>query len=609
MLINKVNIRATALQDFWGRSYDESLYLWYGAQDGSTARSIDENTIPTLGDPFAKSEEVANAHEFCRDYYYKALPKIAEKLREIHGNNLSDHFWQIVIGYWLYRHICVVYDKFVQLEKIDLSMTDVRLLSEDDYFFPQSHADYIFCFAGDFGVQQLVSQYYRQFSDADFSEVKLSYESPIKEQEPQFFKKAYQRLLNAFSSRSDIALVGAYFSEQVMTSMSKRSAGLIKKVFLPPLSQKISQISSELRGILASDESGSRFDRYFNKSLYYAVPADLVENFLLLKDTYDNHLSLRNFKYVVSEEWISDMPVALYTALARERGAKFIAHEHGAGTFYYKNFTHFMDLDIADSYLSIGWENVNEKHVLGGFDCRDVKKYQPGPEKKSLLFVTRTKFAYNVEFNEYNISNSVFLKEIRLVADVILHLPENLRSNLVFRPRPTELFWNVEQLLELDNLDVTIDRGDYANSILEARIIIIDHLGTGFAEVLASDVPFILVLDTQFMSLSSELGKLFLGLSDTGVLHSNSRSAIRHLEEVYDDSFVWWNNPRTKEAVYSFRHASFGPSIETENFLCSLVDKEINSVFLVRRLINQLELSFVKTVSALVEFGRRKFGK
>ena len=158
--ISHKNIRATALNEFWGNKYTDSLYLWEGAKHPLTLTEMKKITAETMDDIFATQEDIVIAREYCQQVYYRILPKLAMKLNEISGVSLPDTFWRTAFGFWLFRHICRVFEKYSYLSKIDIDRTSIKLLNKDSFYIPYDHYDYVYCFCNDFGVQQLVSQYY-----------------------------------------------------------------------------------------------------------------------------------------------------------------------------------------------------------------------------------------------------------------------------------------------------------------------------------------------------------------------------------------------------------------------------------------------------------------
>ena len=165
--ISNKNIRATAFKEFWGAEYDESIYLWEGAKHNLTLSEMESLRVATMEDLFATEAEYNLAHENCKELYHKFLPELSMKLNEIHGLDLPASFWKTAFGYWLFRHICIVYEKYSYLSIIDIDKMSIKLLDKKSFFIQNDHYEYVKCFCNDFGVQQLISQYYYLFKNKE----------------------------------------------------------------------------------------------------------------------------------------------------------------------------------------------------------------------------------------------------------------------------------------------------------------------------------------------------------------------------------------------------------------------------------------------------------
>jgi putative transferase (TIGR04331 family) len=577
MKISAKNIRATPLEEFWVDEYPDTLYLWQGSKNNDTLEGINRNNVPTLSDLFLTQKEIQSGHEFCKNYYYRILPELASRLNRVHGLDLPASFWQIVFGYWLYRHVSIVYDKYVYLSSLDIDTTSLKLLNESNYYTPQNHIDYIFCFAGDFGVQQLVSQYYYLFKTKEFETVDKKYVPGEAGAAGNSILLRFNRKISTFKGEPTIALLGVYFNEKIVDLLGVKSEGQIANINLPEFETTSNGVDFAKRECMTLGFSDHPFDSYFAKSLYHCLPMDFLENFLGYYDSFRRDIKTRKFTHIISEEWISNIPVAIYVALAKNDKRTFIAHEHGAGSCYYENCLQFVDYDAADIYLSVGWRGVVRNLVQGGFTCRDIVPYKFCPEMNTILFVTRTKFIYWEEFNEYNATNSTFIKELGVVANFIRLLSPILKANVLFRPRPAKLFWDVENLLELKQCNIRIDRGNFAESITQSRIVVIDHLSTGFAEILLMGVPFMLVYDIRSLPLPSELREIFDDLISCGVVHLSAESAVSKLSSVYDNVGGWWQSESVRNSVRRLTEVSLSPASRTTDYLLSLLSGDSGS--------------------------------
>ncbi|WP_301102038.1 LIC12162 family protein [Propionivibrio sp.] len=575
MKISNINIRATALNEFWSDEYSDSLYLWQGAKHTSTLKYIENDLVPTNPDLFSTKEEIQEAHDVCKNFYYKILPELARRLNTIHNLELPVSFWEVVFGYWLFRHISIVYEKYVYLSALDIDATGIKILNKSDFNIPKNHVDYIFCFAGDFGVQQLVSQYYHLYKTKDFEIVRLKYTSCISSTDDGSMLFGLRRKIALMQVEPQIALLNVVLSKNNRKVLEERSQGRVNSFSLPRIKRIPLDADFTKRKFITRSTIERSFESYFMQSLYYCLPMDFLEYFMGYYSVFKNDIKCRKFTHIVSECWISNVQDAIYVALAKEDNRKFICYEHSSGTCYYKNYMQFMDYEASDIYLSVGWKGNIKNLIQGGFACRDVIPYQFDPKKKSILFITRTKFIYGVEINEYSASNSTFIRELKTIADIITLLPSALIEHFLFRPRQENGFWDVEHLLELEKLNIKIDRGSFNESIIKSKIVIIDHMSSGFSEILLMKVPFILVCDISCIPLSGELKEIFDDLIDCGVIHASAQSTIAKLSSIYDNVEDWWFSEAVRHPVERLTDYSLAPESKTTDYFLSLLPEGI----------------------------------
>lgn len=574
--IRERNIRATALREFWGDQYSDSVYLWEGAKSPFTLREMAGVTEPVLQDPFFAPEDILIAAQYCQREYFSLLPRLAAKLNEISGVQLPDTFWRTALGYWLFRHICVVYDKFTCLSRVDIDRTSIRLLEKGSFYIPHNHYDYVYCFCNDFGVQQLVTQYYLLFASAEFPVVakKFKMRSPRRsffDSGKDLARKAlriYRSLRRGFLSTPDpqVALCGVYAAPAVAATLRTASEGKIAPIELPAVNADV-PVSAEARAKLLTISFENKFEHYLVQTLYYCVPQLFVERFKLIYDVSMLDISKRRFSHIVSESWIGDIPTSIYVAAAQHQGRKFICHEHGSGVVFDQACLDWISLLAADDYVTVGWEIAHEKVFAGGFICRDIEPYRPDVTKTDILYISRTNFPYVMEFNIQNATNACTINGLKLISDFYELLPEGLRKCFVFRPRREANLWDTEHSLEVKERNITVDFGNFSESISKSRIVVIDHLTTGVAELLLMGVPCLIVQNGPKIPLLPELCDIFEELRRCGVMHSSAQSAAAQLNAVYGDVQEWWNSPLVRSAVKKLVSKTLGPSAKTIDHL------------------------------------------
>ena len=295
--IQCVNIRTSPLKEFWGDEYDNDIYLWNDAKHNLTLKEIIDNETPTAKDLFASKEEINEGHEYCQKYYYKILPELVKRLNKYHHVDYSINFWKIAFGYWLYRHISCVYSKYLLLKNIELDKVDIKLLDINSFYIPTDHYDYLSCFANDYGVQQMVSQYFYLYQGNKKTIIKSSIndfrnEIRISEITPKYslnnlvtwmkntIKIFAKKVLSIQSEKEpNIALLGAYYPKNNFKNIRKNSDYKIGHIKIPSVifAQKDDKIKD--RKNIFKNKLDESFDSFFMHTLVYCMPNYFIENF------------------------------------------------------------------------------------------------------------------------------------------------------------------------------------------------------------------------------------------------------------------------------------------------------------------------------------------
>ena len=289
-------------------------------------------------------------------------------------------------------------------------------------------------------------------------------------------------------------------------------------------------------------------------------------------DYYDSSLrdiASKGFTHIVSESWISDIRVSVYCAIAQQQGKTFICYEHGSGTVFDKTFRYWLETLAADRYMTVGWSTDDPKLTQGGFICRSVKPYRCRLGQENILYIARTNFPYLMEFDIYNAPNARGIKALKIISDFFDLLPEAYRDRLVFRPRRVEHYWDTEHTLQVEEKGIRVDTGSFAHSIASARIVIIDHLSTGVAEILLANVPCLIIRDEPPIGRSEDINRILEELAACGVVHTCAQSAVSHLAAIYDDVQSWWDSESVQRVTSQLVSKTLAPPSEAIDYLLS----------------------------------------
>lgn len=580
MKISKKNVRATSLNEFWGTGYVDSLYLWEGTKHNLTLSEMESVAKETLTDAFATPADITGAGEYCKQIFFKVLPELAKKLNEISRVYLPDTFWRTAFGYWFYRHICIVYEKYAHLSKLDIDQTSIKLLNKNSFYTPYNHYDYVNTFCNDFGVQQLVSHYYYLFKNSEFPTVSMKFNLTPKKRKriSEFGKYLTRKTLKIVSYvfrkivptvEPKIAICGVRYTDDVATALFSGSRGMIAPVRPPPVNMSRS-VSMEKRKKLLSMNFENDFERFLIHTLYYCLPQMFLERFRECYDVFLEDIKNKKFSHIVSEYWISDIPTSIYTAIAQNEGRKFISYEHASGIVFEKTCLYWINMLASDECITVGW-SVNDKKVIpGGFICREIKPYQMTPEKINIIYVSSTVYPYVMEFDIFNAPGTRFINTLKRTRDFYDLLPEFHRDLFVFRPRRADFAWDTVHALEVKRKKIRVDTGDFVVGVSSARIVIIDHLSTGAAEILLMKVPCLIIInECRATPFIDELNEIFDELVCCGVMHTSAQSAVDHLITIYGDVPLWWNSQPVQSAVNKLISKTLAPPSHTIDYLLS----------------------------------------
>ena len=614
-----VNVRPSIYEEFWGNEYKDSLYLWEGAKHNLTLTEMSDIKVPTVADLFDTEEDIDRADEYCRQVHSSILPLVSDRLNEIHGLRLPVTFWQTVFGYWLFRHVCVAYEKYAVLNQLKVDDTSIKLLDEYSFYIPDDHYDYVECFGSDHGVMQLVSQYYQRFSTKPFQRLRRGYELAIgrtdlnpmcnlivtlgldskdrvmgNEQHDPKRRNYVSILRNLLRRRKDYCTIGEELRAQRSALLVQRgstearmvvcglygtsvaqlialSRGQIQTMSLPDIVMPRVPVDMEKRQKLCDFHADSEFEQFLRDTLVYCFPKILVEYFKDYYEVFSADVLRRRFTHFVTEVWMSFFPVSIYAAVAKHHERKLLIYQHGASMQWHKNNLCWLEHAIADKYLTTGWKSPEVNIVSAGF--REVPKYFFSPKKKDITYVASTRLPYRIQFGEAE-GNRGQIRSLQRVQEFIDCLPDRLREHFVLRPRRVKSFWDTEHTWEIANNRIRTDDGPFAMRVDQSRVVVIDHFSTAIAEVLLMGVPIIILYDDTICYLTEDCKKSVSKLIACGVVHTSPQSAVALLSDVYDNIEQWWNSRAIQQAVGQIISANLGSPSATPDYLLKCLSEK-----------------------------------
>lgn len=573
------NIRATSLSEFWGDKYDQNIYLWNGALHTKTLKEIERDRNNIAKDIFHEREEFEKAIKNCKELYEKYLRLLAKRLNDYHKIEVSLDFWKISFGYWLFRHICVVYEKYAYLSQLDINKTSIKLLDKKSFNTPYDSIEYLELFGHDIGVQQLVSEYYNLFSSETFESIIKSYK-PINSDfipKPKNSKKAIRiKLPNIIKEiiftvlQPKIVLLFTYYDSKYLKGILKRTKGKLFPIDLPKVEREISESNIEIRKSIFSFNSDNSFEQYLNNSFIHGLPSIFLENFKSHYDQYWEHVNKSKFKKILSEGWFGRNNVSIYCAIANELGREVIFQEHASSCSLVNHSFKWFYLTFKNTLITTGWGESSKYVIAGGFLAKRPQPYNFNNEANSILYVSQSATPFLLEFSwhPYNLN---FVNTLHATQKIIELIPDELLKNFKYRPRKDITLWNTSDTLKLKEHDkIKIDNEAFHDSILKSRIVILDHFSTVITELILSGVPFLILINPH-TEISDQAKSAINRLVKLEVVHYKPESLVKKLLEVYDETEIWWHNNEVKDGILNFKNAFLGEPSNTYNFIDKII--------------------------------------
>jgi putative transferase (TIGR04331 family) len=322
--------------------------------------------------------------------------------------------------------------------------------------------------------------------------------------------------------------------------------------------------------------SSDQFEHFLIHTLAFCFPKILIEYFEEYYTVFEKDVKEAPFTHIVSEVWRSFLPISIYLGVAQYHGKKLLFQQHGASTQWRSVHIEWLEHLVADAYITTGWKADNLKIIQGGWAVREIRPHKFTSENTAITFISSTSPNYLYEMSGIKV-NSRFIYYLRNVHEFMETLPESLRPHLVFRPRRARYLWDTENSLEIDRdkfiVDTESSPESYSHLLTKSRIVIIDHLTTGIAEILSNNIPCLILHDPSFDYLSPEFTAPFYNdLVRCGVIHNSPQSAVNFLEEIYAAVESWWTSDFVRNALRKLVHNNIAPPSRTVEYLLSCLN-------------------------------------
>lgn len=529
-----------------------------------------------LENPWNDRKKLYEAFYYTDTIYEQLLKNLTEYLNTFHNTSHSKRYWRILIGPWLLRYVCIVYDRYFHLQSAFKTHDSLKTwcLSSDCFITPQNINHFRDLYRDDFYNLQLYSQILG-FMGHNFPSFRPDQSIPskknnttghkvslkIKEFAKSHIKNTYGAIINRIAKRKKIILCDLYITKRDISRImyiSRFKAWPFEKQWehnWPNLKYLDHKAREGLKALPANDD--------FSKMLVQSLPINLPKLYL---EGY--HISrqqvLQGWKefpetIMSSIGWFFNEYFKFFAAEACEKGTRLLAYQHGGGYGSGKIPIEKQEIKISDVFYSWGWtskENLNKakplpnprlSHQLPKDALSNLNRH------KTILFVGTSYPRYTIYLSSAPV-NSQFNDYLCMREEFARSLPAEYRSFLLFRLYPYDFghFESDRLKEEFPNLRFDNHRLSFAKQLLKTRIAIIDHPMSSYLEALSYNFPCLLFWNPDYWEVREEAVPFFDRLRKAGILFDTAESAAAKLAEVYDEPLHWWLSKEVQSARIEF---------------------------------------------------------
>lgn len=485
--------------------------------------------------------------------YKKTLSGMSKRINKYLNLNFDNKRYEYLIGYWLIHFIQQAYFKHIIILKILKKFpNNIFLISKNKNIYCNTSLEYFNQILNDEYQEYLFSEIvrfmnlnYHGYFDNKFINI-LNNKSKIS------VIKYYLSLLYILFFSPKYIYVDSYFKKNPI----KKKIGLIikskfnlsffnfypiKKLFEPDIEFRNHNIINK----------NKKFEDYICDLAIKNIPIEFLEG------NQSNGENIQRFKkFFKNKIFLSSQSLSFNTMFKfykfyfpKENKLIYMQHGHGYGMDR-SNISERYEVSLSDYFLSYGWKSKIKKvipfylenyYTLSSKTSNDLiilSSIAPRHLHRFQQFPVGYKITHNFIYN-----NLIFLKNIKF------------KNKIFFRnyPNSKKYGWNFGNDIMFKTKRILIDKEHFFfNSVSNKKLIIFDHFGTSFLEILQSDKPCIVYLDKNSYCFNKTLEKEINKLRDANIIFYDPISAADHLNKVINNINNWWFDRNTIKSKESF---------------------------------------------------------
>ena len=525
----------------------------------------DYQSFYVVQSPWRSNLDIYKGSLYINELVNRLMPEISIILNKYFGTDFTESFWTISTMCWVVNWLDLLYDRYMYLEQAGKIFTGdgklkIKILANPYQFEIEDYGHLSkACYTHEYNLclfSQIIKAANFDFLSAeevDISFDKVQLQNNRRQSSNGFFKQFYHLLFPTDVYLDGVSGLTRKDKSQLYLARRRRYSiqGVDKKIF--PKNKDF------LRNRTLEFESHNKFEQIVKKLFVTNLPAALLREIPALSKS-------EQVKYWIGHRIWNRQTNAFKIARIVENGGTWISVQHGGG--YGQNlFPNLGKIEFATcgNFISWGWEH---KYI---YDCRVfplsspyLSNLKPCPKQSDRIFYVGSlcpAYRHRLYCRSAGKSQMPYIKnKVQFLKNLLPHI----RDNLIYKPYAND--YGINQKRDLLTIlpeaqFVTSSMKNAREYIAECRLFVADHLGTSYLESLAMNVPTVIFWSPEHFAIIDKAKPDFKELEDAGIYHQTPESAAKHINEIYDDVYLWWDSPKVKEIrdTFIYKYARNSP--------------------------------------------------
>mgnify|MGYP001166619722 FL=1 len=499
------------------------------------------------------TESKIKEYEYIKKVYGNVLKNLTPILNKIHKKQYKENDWEILIFYSLVYFISTAYSKWKLIKK---SKTKYNLLPIEIFSFKKNY------FLKDDSQSFFTQMKTDEYDDWLFSKIIKAQNFKFHEKKISKNKKKYkdfdnikklklQRLLFPKNNNKYflINLALPKFLKLKLNLLLNKNLRVYNNIDF----KKGVDISSK-RNLFLSIKTKNKFEKFIYETLSEIFPRNFLENFEFIEKniSYLNWPKKPKVIFTSYEHYFNDV-FKIYTINKKQDGAKFHILQHGHQGLNNMCLNYY-EQKICNSYFN--WGNLTKGNYKSLFCPTIVAKTITKNIKKDIL----------LSYSEFTLKPWKFMP-----------LPKQIDETNIYRDDIIKLLhWlNKDSTNDITLKYNTVNENQYTTNEIkknfkklnfiqtdlkkrgfefsrEYKLNIETTNSTGFLELLALNIPVILVTNKKFFDVKKEYKKIFEDLIKCNVIFFDPKKAADFIKLNINNISHWWLDELTQRRIKKF---------------------------------------------------------